>query len=300
MNVAAARSEEARSTPGFAEILAGLREVLTVGEIAGATGVKERQVHHWSSGDHLPKGPARDRLLTLHLVVQRLRLALDPEQTKIWLLSPQASGARPLDLVRERAGDEVLESAAEASRREGLDDEYLAALARSGNTEAYDWLVRRYRGAVRRRAAEFAVNSDDLENLIQEGLLGLYKAIRDHVTGKGPFGPFAERSIATQIEDAVGRLVPQDLFAPSDVARPEDDEQIGRLLATLSEVSAELSDLESRTLSLYLEGSDLEAIAVRLGEKKDSIEQAMRRVKRKVGNRLRRTGEASGSRPSPK
>ncbi len=300
MNVAPARSEEARSIPGFAEILAGLREVLTVGEIAEATGVKERQVHHWSSGDHLPKGPARDRLLTLHLVVQRLRLALDPEQTKIWLLSPQGAGARPLDLIRERAGTEVLESAAEASRREGLDDEYLVGLARNGNTEAYDWLVRRYRGLVRRRAAELAVNADDPEDLIQEGLLGLYKAIRDHMTDQGPFGPFAERSISTQIEDAVGRRVPQNLSARSDEPRPEDDEEIGRLLATLSEVSAELSDLESRTLSLYLEGSTLEDIAVRLGEKKDSVEQAMRRVKRKVGARLRRVGKEPGSRSSPR
>jgi RNA polymerase sporulation-specific sigma factor len=275
-----------RLTLGFAEIAAGAREVLTVAEIAEATGVKERQVHHWSSGDHAPKGEARDRLLTLHQTITRLRLALGPEQIKVWLLSPLAdSAARPIDLIAEGSGKVVLASAADAIRREELDDVYLVELARRGNTEAYDWLVRRYRGLVREEVK--ATNDSEGDDLIQEGLLGLYKAIRDYRPDQGHFKPYAENSIAEQIQLAVGgrrfAAPDQDRVVPMSA---RDTAELDRVMATISEVAAQLGDFESRALSLYLDGFTIAGVAERLDVKTGEIEEAMTRVKRKVGAHL--------------
>ena len=77
--------------------------------------------------------------------------------------------------------------------RPELEDGYLVALAKRGSPDAYDRIVRRYRGFVRLKASSYFLLGGDPDDLIQEGLLGLYKAIRDFRSDReSSFRNFAE------------------------------------------------------------------------------------------------------------
>ena len=85
-----------------------------------------------------------------------------------------------------------------------VDDGYLIALAKQGDHTAYDRLVRRYYGFVRLKASSYFIAGGDSDDLIQEGLVGLYKAIRDYRTDReSSFRNFAELCITRQIITAV-------------------------------------------------------------------------------------------------
>jgi RNA polymerase sporulation-specific sigma factor len=85
-----------------------------------------------------------------------------------------------------------------------LDDHYLVALAKEGRPDAYDMIVKRYRGFVRLKASSYFLLGGESDDLIQEGLLGLYKAIRDYRTDReSSFRNFAELCITRQIITAV-------------------------------------------------------------------------------------------------
>src|SRR3712207_5980767 len=85
-----------------------------------------------------------------------------------------------------------------------VEDRYLIALAKQGNAAAYDRLVRRYYGFVRLKASSYFLAGGDADDLIQEGLVGLYKAIRDYRTDReSSFRNFAELCITRQIITAV-------------------------------------------------------------------------------------------------
>src|SRR5215467_14017404 len=85
-----------------------------------------------------------------------------------------------------------------------LDDHYLVALAKEGRADAYDTIVRRYRGFVRLKASSYFLLGGESDDLVQEGLLGLYKAIRDYRTDReSSFRNFAELCITRQIITAV-------------------------------------------------------------------------------------------------
>src|SRR3954469_24344963 len=85
-----------------------------------------------------------------------------------------------------------------------LEDGYLVALAKQGSTDAYDTLVRRYYGFVRLKASSYFLVGGDSDDLIQEGLVGLYKSIRDFRSDReSSFRNFAELCITRQIITAV-------------------------------------------------------------------------------------------------
>ena len=85
-----------------------------------------------------------------------------------------------------------------------VDDSFLIALAKQGNKDAYHRLVRRYYGFVRLKASSYFLAGGDSEDLIQEGLVGLYKAIRDYRSDReSSFRNFAELCITRQIITAV-------------------------------------------------------------------------------------------------
>ncbi|MEA2276161.1 MAG: polymerase sporulation-specific sigma factor, partial [Solirubrobacteraceae bacterium] len=85
-----------------------------------------------------------------------------------------------------------------------VDDGYLIALAKQGDRTSYDRLVRRYYGFVRLKASSYFLAGGDADDLIQEGLVGLYKAIRDYRTDReSSFRNFAELCITRQIITAV-------------------------------------------------------------------------------------------------
>jgi RNA polymerase sporulation-specific sigma factor len=195
-----------------------------------------------------------------------------------------------------------------------VDDGYLIALAKRGDPTSYDRLVRRYYGFVRLKASSYFLAGGDADDLIQEGLVGLYKAIRDFRTDReSSFRNFAELCITRQIITAVktatrNKHTPLNQYvsfsqtpaAPGDSEPTLDEvlpgptahdpvnqvissEELRSLVACLSSV---LSDLESSVLSLYLDGHSYEAIAGRLECDTKTVDNALQRVKRKVGAHL--------------
>ncbi|HEU5061667.1 MAG TPA: RNA polymerase sporulation sigma factor SigH [Solirubrobacterales bacterium] len=198
-----------------------------------------------------------------------------------------------------------------------VEDGYLIALAKQGNAAAYDRLVRRYYGFVRLKASSYFLAGGDADDLIQEGLVGLYKAVRDYRTDReSSFRNFAELCITRQIITAVktatrNKHTPLNQYvsfsqtpaAAGDSETTLDEilpgpsvhdpvnqviasEELESLVSCLSGVSGVLSELESRVLSLYLDGHSYELIAERLECDTKTVDNALQRVKRKVGAHL--------------
>jgi RNA polymerase sporulation-specific sigma factor len=189
------------------------------------------------------------------------------------------------------------------------------ALAKQGKPEAYDMIVRRYFGFVRLKASSYFLIGGDADDLIQEGLVGLYKAVRDYRSDReSSFRNFAELCITRQIITAVktstrnkhtplneyvsfsqtpasgggdGDPTLDELLPGPSVHDPVNQvistEELQSLVACLSSV---LSELESAVLSLYLDGHSYELIGERLDCDTKTVDNALQRVKRKVGTHL--------------
>jgi RNA polymerase sporulation-specific sigma factor len=195
-----------------------------------------------------------------------------------------------------------------------LDDHYLVALAKDGHADAYERIIKRYRGFVRLKASSYFLLGGDSEDLIQEGLLGLYKAVRDYRTDReSSFRNFAELCITRQIITAV-KTASRNKHAPlnqyvsfgqSPAAAGDSETTLEELLPSPSRndpanqavateelrslvacLSSVLSELESRVLSLYLDGHSYEAIAEMIECDTKTVDNALQRVKRKVGSHL--------------
>jgi RNA polymerase sporulation-specific sigma factor len=195
-----------------------------------------------------------------------------------------------------------------------LDDGYLIALAKTGSAPAYDAIVRRYYGFVRLKASSYFLAGGDSEDLVQEGLVGLYKAVRDYRTDReSSFRNFAELCITRQIITAVktasrNKHTPLNRYVsfsatPAGASESEptldeilpgptahdpvnqaiSSEELRALIACLSTV---LSELESRVLGLYLDGYSYQDIGVKLGCEAKTVDNALQRVKRKVAAHL--------------
>ena len=208
-------------------------------------------------------------------------------------------------------------AATAAARRQAqpeLDDAYLVAMAKRGSADAYERIVRRYRGFVRLKASSYFLLGGDSDDLIQEGLVGLYKAIRDFRSDReSSFRNFAELCVTRQIITAVktasrNKHAPLNQyvsFAQTPAAAVDSEatleevlpgplsedpserviasEELSSLVSCLSSV---LSDLESRVLSLYLDGHSYEVIGERVECDTKTVDNALQRVKRKVGQHL--------------
>jgi RNA polymerase sporulation-specific sigma factor len=197
-----------------------------------------------------------------------------------------------------------------------LEDNYLIALAKQGRPDAYDKIVKRYYGFVRLKASSYFLIGGDADDLIQEGLVGLYKAVRDFRTDReSSFRNFAELCITRQIITAVktstrnkytplneyvsfsqtpaasgseGDPTLDEMLPGPSVHDPVNQvissEELHSLVGCLSSV---LSELESSVLSLYLDGHSYEAVAERLDCDTKTVDNALQRVKRKVGAHLK-------------
>jgi RNA polymerase sporulation-specific sigma factor len=191
-----------------------------------------------------------------------------------------------------------------------LEDTYLVALAKRGSPDAYDRIVKRYRGFVRLKASSYFLLGGESDDLIQEGLLGLYKAIRDFRTDReSSFRNFAELCITRQIITAVktasrnkhsplnqyvsfaqtpaaagdGETTLEDVL-PGPISEDPSERVIAseELASLVSCLSSVLSDLESSVLSFYLDGCSYEVIGERLECDTKTVDNALQRVKRKV------------------
>jgi RNA polymerase sporulation-specific sigma factor len=196
-----------------------------------------------------------------------------------------------------------------------VDDGFLIALAKQGDHDAYDRLVRRYYGFVRLKASSYFLAGGDSDDLIQEGLVGLYKSIRDYRTDReSSFRNFAELCITRQIITAV-KTATRNKHTPlnqcvsfssspagsSGDSEPTLDEMLPgstvhdpvnqvisseELQALVACISTSLSELESRVLTLYLDGHSYEEVGRRLECDCKTVDNALQRVKRKVGSHL--------------
>ena len=192
-----------------------------------------------------------------------------------------------------------------------VDDGFLIAQAKQGDRLAYERIVRRYHGFVRLKASSYFLAGGDSEDLIQEGLVGLYKAVRDYRTDReSSFRNFAELCITRQIITAVktatrNKHTPLNQyvsFSSSPAASGDDAPTLDELLpgptvhdpvnqvisseelrSLVACLSTALSELESRVLSLYLDGYSYEEVGERLGCDTKTVDNALQRVKRKVG-----------------
>jgi RNA polymerase sporulation-specific sigma factor len=182
-------------------------------------------------------------------------------------------------------------------------DEEIVERARSGDERAIENLLVRYRHYARAKARTYFLAGADRDDIVQEGLIGLFKAIRDFEPGKGTaFRAFAELCITRQIITAVksatrqkhiplnsyvsltkvttedeGRTVAQRTSDPAELIISA--EEVAALRSSLAEV---LSGLETEVLSLYMEGKSYQQIADGLGRHVKSIDNALQRIKRKL------------------
>ena len=188
-------------------------------------------------------------------------------------------------------------------------DEDIVEFAREGSTEALEYLINKYKNFVRAKARSYFLIGADRDDITQEGMIGLYKAIRDFRADKlSSFRAFAELCITRQIITAIKTATRQkhiplnsyvslnkpiydddsdrtllDVISGSKVTDPEEliisREEFGDIEGKMEEI---LSDLEWKVLMSYLDGKSYHEIAVELNRHVKSIDNALQRVKRKL------------------
>ncbi|NMB39425.1 MAG: RNA polymerase sporulation sigma factor SigH [Firmicutes bacterium] len=192
---------------------------------------------------------------------------------------------------------------------EAMSDEEIVELTRNNDDFALEYLINRYRNFVRAKARSYFLIGADREDIIQEGMIGLYKAIRDYRPDRlASFRAFAELCITRQIITAIKTATRQKhipLNSYISLNRPIYDEDSDRTLLDIisgtkvtdpeelviskeefidieNKMSEFLSDLEWKVLMYYLEGKSYQEIADDLSRHVKSVDNALQRVKRKL------------------
>ncbi len=190
-----------------------------------------------------------------------------------------------------------------------MEDEEMVDLVHQGDSEALDYLIYKYRNFVRAKARSYFLIGADKEDIVQEGMIGLYKAIRDFREDKlTSFKAFAELCITRQIITAIKTATRQkhiplnsyvsldkpiydeesdrtlmDVLSGAKVLDPEEliinQEEFDHIEVKMAEL---LSDLERKVLALYLDGQSYQEISEELNRHVKSIDNALQRVKRKL------------------
>jgi RNA polymerase sporulation-specific sigma factor len=196
-----------------------------------------------------------------------------------------------------------------------VSDEDLVEEARRGNELAIETLLYRYRHYARAKARTYFLAGADREDIVQEGMIGLFKAIRDYKHDRNSaFRAFAELCITRQIITAIKtatrqKHIPLNSYVSLNKQTGGDDDDDGRSLGDVLVsvdvvdpadlvISAEeiasikdsmkkvLSDLETEVLQLYMDGKSYQEIAQYLGRHVKSIDNALQRIKRKLEQHL--------------
>ena len=192
-------------------------------------------------------------------------------------------------------------------------DEDLVSAAKSGDNLAMEFLLNKYKNFVRIKAKSYFLIGADREDIIQEGMIGLYKAVRDFKADKlSSFRAFAELCITRQIITAIKTATRQkhiplnqyislnkpiydedsertllDVMASQKTSDPEELVINQEVSEDIKErIQENLSDLESQVLLSYLEGKSYQEMARDLNRHVKSIDNALQRVKRKIEKNL--------------
>jgi RNA polymerase sporulation-specific sigma factor len=199
-----------------------------------------------------------------------------------------------------------------------MEDEEIVEIARGGEKEAEEFLVNKYKNFVRAKARSYFLIGADREDIIQEGMIGLFKAIRDYKCDKlSSFRAFAELCVTRQIITAIKTATRQkhiplnsyvslnkpiydedsdrtlmDVISGTKITDPEEliisREEFDDIEDKMGEI---LSPLEWQVLMFYLEGKTYQEIAVDLSRHVKSIDNALQRVKRKLERYLLRRNQ---------
>ncbi|MBQ9300826.1 MAG: RNA polymerase sporulation sigma factor SigH [Clostridia bacterium] len=193
-----------------------------------------------------------------------------------------------------------------------VSDDDVAVLAQQGDGEALEYLLDKYKNFVRARARSYFLVGADHEDIVQEGMIGLYKAIRDYKPDKqSSFRAFAELCVKRQIITAIKTATRQKhvpLNSYVSLNKPLYGEESDRTLLDVIEgrvtnpeelfigqedvthiqdqIGTVLSDLEQQVLDAFLDGKSYQEIAVMLNRHAKSIDNALQRVKRKLTHYL--------------
>lgn len=184
---------------------------------------------------------------------------------------------------------------------DNISDEELIARLRDGETIIEDYLMEKYKGLVRQKARAMFLIGGDTDDLIQEGMIGLFKAVRDFQPGReATFATFARMCIDRQIYSAIQNsnrqkhlplnsyvsLNQEDESSPIwelSVENPEEiiiDQETTRDLQ--QKISDYLSPMENKVLDLYLKGEGYVDIGRILGKSPKSIDNALQRIRAKI------------------
>lgn len=192
---------------------------------------------------------------------------------------------------------------------EKMSDEQVAEYARNNDGKASEYILNKYKNFVRSKARSYFLIGADREDIVQEGMIGLYKAVRDYRTEKQTtFKAFAELCITRQIITAIKTATRQkhrplnsyislnkpvydeesdrtliDVITSGKVLNPEDividKENFDLIEGKMGEI---LSDLELKVLSAYLDGKSYQEISDELKRRVKSVDNALQRVKAKL------------------
>lgn len=191
-----------------------------------------------------------------------------------------------------------------------MTDEKLIELSRDGKDEVIDYLLDKYKGLVRRKARTMFLVGGDTDDLIQDGMIGLYKAVRDYdVRKEASFLTFANLCIDRQIYSAINASnrkkhsplnsyisfpllnflndnVTNELYMDKQNVNHRNPEDLyidmENVLHIEHMLEKELSAFEYEVLKMYIDGADYIEIAERMDKKPKSIDNAIQRIKKKV------------------
>ncbi|AUM97280.1 TPA: RNA polymerase sporulation sigma factor SigH [Clostridium botulinum] len=205
--------------------------------------------------------------------------------------------------------DRKVQINSKTSSFEGCVDEEIVMGAKAGNSRAQEYIIGKYENFVKAKAKSYFLIGADKEDIYQEGMIGLYKAIRDFKPDKlSSFKAFAELCVTRQIITAIKTATRQkhiplntyvslnkpiydeesdrtllDILSEAKVANPEEliisREELKHIQNEIGQV---LSDLEMEVLMSYLDGKSYQEIACDLDRHAKSIDNALQRVKRKL------------------
>lgn len=224
-------------------------------------------------------------------------------------MAEEKEGTRQEDLWPGDSGEQENRESQAASVYDALTDEETVVLCHNGDEAAVEYLLNKYKNFVRSKARSYFLIGADHEDIVQEGMIGLYKAIRDFRGDKlSSFHAFAELCVTRQIITAIKTATRQkhiplnnyvslnkplyddesdrtllDVIVESRTDNPEDmlinQENLRAINEKIDEV---LSELEQDVLRDYLDGKSYQEIAGHLGRHVKSIDNALQRVKRKL------------------
>lgn len=188
---------------------------------------------------------------------------------------------------------------------ENLSDEDLILLLRGGESGVSDYLMEKYKGLVKQKARAMFLIGGDNDDLIQEGMIGLFKAVQDYQPEKeASFQTFARICIDRQIYNAIQssnrqKHKPLNTYVPLSSEDDENaldniwakdpetiiiDQENRRFLE--QEISRSLSSMEKKVLEYFLEGRSYVEISRVLGKSPKSIDNALRRIRQKIKEQI--------------